>query len=256
MLRSAKDIVGYGIEALDGGIGKVNDLYFDDSHWNVRYVIANTHNWLPGRKVLLSPAAVRMADGTTKTVHVTLKKQQIETCPPIAADEPVSRRQEAEVIKHFGWQGYWPGGAFPRGGTSGAEDISTMAAGQAHAKGVALEEREANGNPHLRSLQEVMGYHIQATDDEFGHLMDMVLDDETWEIRYLVVDTRNWFPGGKKVLISPAWITDVDWVLARIEVSLPKERIKNSPKYDPSQPVNREYEARLYDYYGRPKYWV
>ena len=99
-----------------------------------------------------------------------------------------------------------------------------------------------------------MGYYIKTTDGEVGHVDDLIVDDETWGFRYMVVDTRNWLPG-RKVLISVEWIESVSWLENEVQVDVASEAIKNSPEFDPSQPVNREYEMVLYDYYGRPKYW-
>ena len=80
------------------------------------------------------------------------------------------------------------------------------------------------------------------------------MDDETWSLRYLVVDTRNWLPG-KEVLVAPRWISDISWAGLRVSVDLPRETIKQAPEFDPSQPISREYEARLHEHYGRPAYW-
>ena len=112
----------------------------------------------------------------------------------------------------------------------------------------------AGGDPHLRSVREVSGYHLAATDGELGHVEDFILDDETWSIRYVVIDTRNWLPG-RQVLISPSWVREVDWGLRKVSVDMTKQQVKDSPEYDPKMPINREYEARLYDFYGRTRYW-
>ena len=87
-----------------------------------------------------------------------------------------------------------------------------------------------------------------------GHVHDFIIDDETWEVRYLVIDTSNWWPD-KKVLVSPDWANRVSWAEGEVSVEMPRQKIKNSPEWNPSAPINREYEARLYDYYGRPVYW-
>ena len=108
--------------------------------------------------------------------------------------------------------------------------------------------------PHLRSVDEVIDYRIQALDGEIGHASDFIADDISWIIRYMVIDTRNWLPG-RRVLIAPHWITEVEWARARVHVGMDKENIENSPEYDPSEPINRGYEVQLYDYYGRPVYW-
>ncbi|MBK9166200.1 MAG: PRC-barrel domain-containing protein [Bryobacterales bacterium] len=113
---------------------------------------------------------------------------------------------------------------------------------------------ETHGDPHLRSVREVSGYRIRAADGEIGRVADFIVDTDGWAIRYLVVDTRNWLPG-RKVLVAPRWVQSIDWGDRLVHVRLHREDIKNSPEFDPNEPVNREYEARLYDYYGRPRYW-
>ena len=105
----------------------------------------------------------------------------------------------------------------------------------------------------MRSAAHVTGYHIEAKDGEIGHVEDFIIDDETWEIRYMVVDTRNWL-AGKKVLIAPRWIDRVSWNDSKVYVSLSREAIKNVPEYH-QDTLNREYEGKLYDHYNRPKYW-
>ena len=147
----------------------------------------------------------------------------------------MSRQQETELHLYYGWTPYWQSG---------------MAA-----PALAGKQAETSGDPNLRSSVEVTGYHIQARDGEIGHVEDFLANDEDWVIRYMIVDTRNWLPG-KKVLVSPTWIEEVDWLTRDVHVDLKRETIRHSPEFDPDAPVNREYEMRLYDYYGRPKYWV
>jgi hypothetical protein len=117
----------------------------------------------------------------------------------------------------------------------------------------AVEEQQ--GDPHLQSTREVIDYYIEARDGDIGHVEDFIIDDEAWAIRYLVVNTRNWWPG-KKVLVAPQWISEIRWGDAQVHVDMTREHIKDSPEFDPAAPVNRAYEERLFDYYGRPKYWL
>jgi hypothetical protein len=112
-----------------------------------------------------------------------------------------------------------------------------------------------NGDPHLRSAKEVTGYRIHANDGEIGHVEDFIVDDQTWTLRYMIIDTSNWLPGSRKVLVSPTWIDSVDWLENKVDMDLTVDQIKQGPEYDPSEPINRTHEVRLYDFYGRPKYW-
>jgi hypothetical protein len=244
MLRSLKDLVMYNFAASDGALGPISDFYFDDWEWCVRYIVIDTDKWLPGRKVLISPVSIGQADSAARRLHVKLTRDQIENSPGIETDKPVSRQMEVDLADYYSWPYYW--GARTGGGAAAAaaladKKIDTPESGQ--------------GDSNLRSVKVVTGYHIEAKDGAIGHVEDFILDDEDWTIRYMVVDTRNWLPG-KKVLIAPCLIRSVRWDQSNVHVDLPRDLVEASPEYDPSAPVNREYETRWYDYYGRPKYWT
>ena len=248
MLRDLKEIKDYILLAKDGEIGRCKDFLFDDRYWTVRYMVADTGKWLPGRKVLISPISLEKPDWQTRKFPVDLTKERIENSPPLSADETVSRQYEMNWYDYYGWTAYWSGG-----GVWGPSPLPAQVLRTGEMKHPAEEEIDPSKN-HLRSADEVTGYHIEASDGEIGHVEDFVLDDETWMIRYIVVDTRNILPG-KKVLVSPLWIKSVDWPTNKVIVDHTVDEIKNGPTYDPSTPVNREYEVQLYDYFGRPVYW-
>jgi hypothetical protein len=108
---------------------------------------------------------------------------------------------------------------------------------------------------HLRSTREVTSYHLHALDGEIGHVDDFIIDDDTWAIRYLVVATKNWWPG-KKVLISPRWIESVSWDDRKVVIGLSRETIKAAPEYTDESLLTRDYETGLHRYYDREGYWV
>jgi hypothetical protein len=239
------------VHARDGDIGKVREFLFDDLIWTVRYLVVDTGNWLIDQLVLVSPKSLNQPNWDSQTLPVNLSKEQVENSPPISEDEPVSRQKESELHSYYGWPPYWR--MIP--GMTGPTAVPTVPpVVQEGLEKEGSEEGESDDS-HLRSTREVIGYHIQATDGDIGHVSDFILDDEIWQIRYLVVDTGNWLPG-RRVLISPAWIDDVSWREKSVVVNLSQESIKHSPEYNPAEPVNREYEVRLYDFYGRPKYWI
>lgn len=227
--RSLKDLKGYKVMATDGEVGVVDDFYFDDESWTLRYFVVNTGTWLSKRRVLVSPAAFADSDGGDETITTVLTRNQVEDAPEADLAKPVSRSFEAELHQHFNWPLYWTDPAPLRKGTG--------------------------MDSHLRSVAEVLGYHIHAQDGEFGHVEDMIVEESSWTIRLLAIDTRNWLPG-RKVVVSTPWIKDIRWPDATVVVDLSREAIKKAPKYDPSQPVNRTFEERLVDHYGRPRYWV
>jgi hypothetical protein len=244
--RNVQLFSDYTILAKDGKVGKVDDFLFDDTTWTIRYVVVDTGHWLPGRKVLLSPAAVEQSYWESQQFMVNLTRDQVRKSPDIYVDKPVSLQQQIQLHDYYAWPYYWTAEGFYsiHPPVPPAPDI-----GKSSQQGEAKKR-----DPHLRSTQEVIGYHIQATDDEIGHVEDFLVEDETWAIHYMVVDTRNWLPG-RKVLVSPRWITQVSWVDEKVSVSLTKEAVKESPEYYPTEPVTREYEDRLYEHYKLPKYW-
>jgi len=265
MLRSIRDIVDYTIiDINDEVVGKAHDFYFDDLTWTVRYLVVSTGVWLPGRRVLISPVAVSQPDwGGGVSLPVELKKEQIENSPPIDVDKPISRQQETELADYYNWPHYWKDVTFLDAHAVGMRPEAYLksmehAAAEDRGREAVVEKTiaaEQTGDPHLRSTNEVVNYNIHATDGEIGHVEDFIVDTGQWVIRYLVIDTKNWWPA-KKVLISPLWVDKIEWEGAAVHVDLTREQIKKSPEYNPAAPVNREYETRLYDYYGRPKYWL
>jgi hypothetical protein len=182
-------------------------------------------------------------------VAVALTKEQVKDSPSVDADKPVNRRYEEDYSRYYGYPYYWSGpyrwGATPYPG-------EMVLAGVPVADLVAVTE--TGRDPTLRSARDVMGYYIDATDGDIGHVEDFLLDDREWAIRYMIIDTRNWWPG-RKVLVSPAWISRVSWPDSRVYVDLTKEGVKTAPGYDPDHPLEREYEGRLYQHYGRRNYW-
>jgi hypothetical protein len=246
MLRSLDELLGYTLAAEDGEIGQCKDFLFDDQKWAIRYMVADTATWLPGRHVLISPTSLGEPNWSGKLFPVKLTKEKVKNSPPLETDMPVSREYEKRLFKFYGHPYYWIGhnvwgySAYP---------ASLYGMAREEEKDVKEEQVEEEQPNHLRSAKEVKGYYIHATDDRIGHVEDFIVEDKTWIIRYIVVDTRNWLPGGKKVLVSSDWVTEIRWEEKGLAVDLSRDTIKNSPEYDPNIPVNREYEVRLYDFY-------
>lgn len=253
MLNTAKDLGRYSLRAADGAVGGLDDLYFDDESWTVRYVVVGTGGPLSPRRVLVAPRFVSEVDAATRVLHTELTREQLENGPGIEADLPVAAQQEADYYAYHGTAPYWAGWLGMVPGPAGTTYTNAFPV-EPPARGPAeLDGRP--GDPHLRSAGEIEGYRIRSVDGEIGHLEDFVVDDEAWVIRYVVVDTRNWLPG-KKVLISPRWISDVSWADAEVHADLGSIEIKEAPAWVPGTPIDREYEIRLHSYYGRPPYWI
>lgn len=221
------DLRGDVIVARDGEIGSLSDAYFDDEQWKLRYLVVDTGRWLPGRKVLISPDATRQAQNTD-VLQVELTRGQIEGAPDIDADPPVSRlMQQARQAQYvYPYTGPYLWGAMVAVAPPPASEARHQDPGRREAARQAEERAE---HSHLRSGNEVVGYRIHAADGEFGHVEDFMVDDASWAITGMVVDTRNWLPG-KKVVVPPSAIESIDWDEGTVNVRLRRDELKRAPE--------------------------
>ena len=256
MLIVGSALKGYAIEASDGRIGTVKTLLFDDTTWKTRWLVIDTGNWLPGRLVLVHPSAIGAPDHEQRHLPVRLSKARVEASPDIEQDRPVTMQMQSDLHSYYGWDPYWgpnfygpvgfgiaPGTTFDREGT--------YPGGEAMREPVQVNCDD--GDPHLRDMTALRGYHIHTTDGTIGHVENFVLDDADWVIRYLIVDTRNWWPGAH-VLIAPYAVKDIDWSNREVRLNVRRDQVKSSPKWDPVEIVEGDYERRLHNHYGWPGY--
>lgn len=258
MLRKVNQFNGYSLQATDGELGKVKDAFFDDEKWTIRYLVVETGSWLNSRQVLISPYSVSGVNEEDSTISVRLTQEQVKNSPDIDTHQPISRQMEGDFSRYYGLGNYWIG---PELWGTGAHPITgapNVAGGEPPSSRAEELLQQTSDNPedyHLRSAEDVNGHHIQGTDEEIGHVEDFVFDDETWALRYFIVDTRNWWPGGRKVLIATHWIDRIDWSTSMVYVNLTQDQIRNSPELDPDQPLDRSTEATLHEHYGKRIYW-
>jgi hypothetical protein len=252
MFANSKHLKDLAIHAIDGDIGTIDQLYFDDETWAIRYITVKTGGWLNGQQVLISPFSVTRVDWEEKRVYVALTKTQVENCPNIDTQKPVSRQHEAAYLDYFNYPYYWDGPYMwgPAMYPVGLIDINA-----ATSSGMRSSLLNQSGDLNLHSTEAVTGYDIEASDADIGHVDGFVVDDEAWAIRYIEVATRNWLPG-KKVLVSPSWIEEVSWPDSKVYVGMTAEAIKSAPEYIESKVIDREYENRLFFHYGQPPYWL
>jgi len=246
MLTKAKKIQGFTLRGTDEEVGSVKEFLFDDKFWTVRYLVANTGGWLSGRQVLISPYFLLSVDYDSEIINVGLTKSEIENSPSLDSDKPVSRQYEEDYYVYYRTPMYWTG---PYMGGAHPEIIRDREKWTTE-----KTEQLKSWDPNLRSTREVSGYNIKASDDEIGHVDDFILDDQTWAIRYFIVDTRNWWPG-KKVLVSTRWIDRISWDESKVFVGLSRDAIKQAPEYTEDYMLTRDYESRLHQYYKRKGYW-
>ncbi|MGH4121234.1 PRC-barrel domain-containing protein [Clostridium sp.] len=254
MLNKAKTLKNYKLNSLDGEIGKAKEFYFDDQNWSIRYLMADTGNWLTGRRVLISPNSIVSICKEEEYISINLTKSKIENSPTLDSHKPVSRQFQEKLNGYFDLPMHCVGqqmvgvcppdvGAYPLIETKNNKE-----------KVIESTMSDNEWDPHLRSTHKVSGYDIQAMDGKIGHVDDFIIDEETWEIRYLIIDTQNWLPG-KKIVLSTQWISCLSWDESKVFVNFLCKDIKQSPEYTEESILNRDYEIRLYEHYNRKGYW-
>jgi hypothetical protein len=242
MLRSLKELIGYELLAKDGLMGKTHDFFFSDEDWRTRYLVVDTGPWILGRKVLVSILALGQPVWASETFPVNLTREQVKNSPDVDLAKPVSRKFEERLHQYYNWPMYW--------------GMDTAIPGRpAHIPTHIFVGHEKEDETYLRSAKELFGYQMNAMDGEVGEVMDFIVEDEDWQIQYMVVDASALADSDKQVLVALEWIERIDVARKELFVELDQEAIELSPDFDPNRPINRQYEEVLYDYYGQPKYW-
>jgi sporulation protein YlmC with PRC-barrel domain len=229
MVQSIKQLYGNKLGASDGDIGHVKDFYFDDQSWAVRYLVADTGSWLPGRQVLLSPHSLDRFDQAAKVLRVKLTREQIESSPAIEQHKPVSRQYEEEYYKHYGWPYYWQGDAL--WGMSGFPILEQATTPLPVEQALVTANYGEGDDAHLRSTKAVKGYHLQASDGIIGHVCDFMMDPQSWAIRQLVIKIGHRF-SGKEVEIPVSKVDRISYDESTVYVNLTMETVEQALTHD------------------------
>ena len=261
MLFAASGLENCPVRAKDGDVGAVKDFLFDDRTWTIRFIAVDASDWLPGRRVLIHPSAIAplelppkpalpmMSRGETLELSVNLTRHQIEAGPSLGEDKPVDRDMETLLYDYYGWDPYWGGTHFGHAALPNAE---ARIVGEARAQ-TGPEAPPVDGADRLHGLASFKGYAVHALDGDIGHVENVLADDSNWEIRYLLVATRNWWPG-KVVRLAPYAVKTVDWFGRRIAMNVNREQIKSAPEWDPLAMMDEASEAALHRHFGWPGY--
>jgi hypothetical protein len=231
MQRNIDSLTGYNMVATDGEIGKVIEFFFDDEIWFVRYMILKTGDWLHGRKVLISPDALKKTSWETGVFSVNITKEQVRDSPAIDTDKPVYRSQEIELYAHYDWESEW-GSQFYDGGSMG-ESNPVPIPDREILTAVDKADIRSNDQLHLRSTAIFLKFKIQATDGAVGPLVDLVMDDQSWKILYLVAEIPG-LPGKTKILIAVDHIRKIEWDLAIVFVDITLAAVEGSDLFKES----------------------
>jgi hypothetical protein len=224
-LKRTAEMYGNKLAALDGDIGHLKDFYFDDNIWVIRYAIADTGSWLTGRLILISPYAFAKLDQDERTLHINLRRIQIQDSPSIESHMRVLRQYEADYFRHYGWPVYWVGDAMWGMGSYPALEPAARDE---------IEEQRLyyhRDDKHLQSAREIAGYPVQAPDGEIGHLKGFLVDDRSWAIRELIVETGIWY-SGKEIRISTDKVNWVSYNESTVHVGLTKADIQKAAQHE------------------------
>lgn len=257
MLRKLSSLKGFKVEGKGEELGKIEDFYFDEDYFTLRYLLIDTGSWLKDEKTLISTDALEEIDYQSKKLKVNLNTETLKEGPSLEKNKPISQIMEEKLTEHFNWPVYWiaPTSNISRIAKENKrkEEISSFNNQAEEENDMSDRKKESN----LRSFDEIKGYYLKTDDKEFGHLKDLFVDEENWLIRYLLIDTCNFLPC-KDVLIAPEWIIDISWNQRNIHVNKTKKEIKKAPAYKEEKSelsVNRDYEKNLYDHYNEKGYW-
>lgn len=260
MLFAVSGLENCPVKASDGDVGAVKDFLFDDQTWTIRWIVVDASHWLPGRQVLIHPSAFAplelppkpalpmMSPGDSLELAVNLTKHEIEAGPHLGEDEPVTRDMEALLYDYYAWDPYWGPTHF-----GGAALPNAEAPIVGDAAGREAELPPVDGAERVHSAASFKGYAVHALDGDIGHIENLLADDTKWEIRYLVIATRNWWPG-KVVQLAPYAVKAVDWFGQRVAMNVSREQVRSAPEWDPAALADEASEDALHRHFGWPGY--
>lgn len=242
MKQSIKDLGYYSVETQDKTEGKITDFLFDEKQWVIRYIEADFGSLFQSKKVLIPRAFLDKPDAQAKKFPVNLSNSEIEKCPELDKHLPVSRKYEEELSRHYRINPYW--------------NVAYMGSAIAYypPRPVHIPDKivtEQDVDTILRSFNEVQGYRIQAIEGKIGHINDILVDDDDWQIVYTIVDTSNWIPWSKHVIIPVSYLANINYAKNEVEIKLKTEDIKNAPEYNAKDPISEPFEKGLHDFYSQ-----
>lgn len=251
MLKRLNEINGFSFHTPEGSIGSCKDTLFDDNRWTVRYLDVDTGNWLPGRRVLLSPISLGEPSWETGEIPTQLSKKQIQDSPSLESHLPVSKTWEDSFFNFHGWP-YYGVGMHMWGLTHYPDEDDLKKVHEIQTQPQTLSKRKSN----LRSSKELIGYEVSTQDGHLGSVEDYLFDTRSWTIRYLVVKTTQAFEADE-IIIAPSWVSNIDWTGRQCVLELTQADIKLSPQVagQLNDHLDREFELKLHRHYEKPVYW-
>ncbi len=243
MLLKTTELKEYIIELFDDIRGTIFEMYFNDLYWNIEYLLVTSDNLEKGKIVLISQLAFGSPENKTRMIPISANAGSIKRKEESTVHKNNEVSKSIDPIQFI---------ELPE------KSLSVTSKSEGETKDLIitlLKDKKSLYFPsakHLRSHNEVLGYNIQVKDgDLIGHVDNFIVEGNTWQLKYLLVDTCNWLTAGKKILLSPAWIERINWSGNLVSIDLSRDSILKSPTYDPSKPLDDRLEMQLYKYYSQ-----
>ena len=234
MLFNIHSLLGLSLSATDGEAGKIEEIYFDDRSWEIRYLVVKTGHWLSGRKVLISPLAFDRSPWDGRTFPVNLTKNQILNSPEMDTNRPLSVQDTRSLNEYYRWQQFIDNGFY-----------APMHCDQPDLTEKPSIHCPSADNFHLRSTRETRGFRIHAKDGEIGFVSGFIVENESWEIVYLLVVAKSIF-GDQKILISVQDIRKIKWTESKIYLDISVKAVEQCRTFDGSRIINPETVSTVY----------
>jgi len=207
-------LVGDRIIAEDGAAGTALDFTVNCVNWHISELVTSVGSWWRSYEVRIPRVSLQRPVGATGMLPVSLTKKQIKESPTTGDSGAFQREMKNDLL----------------------------------AVGVPVPELST---PQPIRWNTIVAYRAHVLDGPVGTLRDLILDDENWHIRYLVVELA--LEGtSHQTLVSSDWVSSIHPDKSSVSLNLSIRELIGSPEYDPKVPVNRDIEGKLYDYYGQP----
>jgi len=242
MKRSLKNLTGFSIETLDKVNGIVRDFLFDEEKWIIKYMEAEFGNIYSNKKILIPRHFLKNPNWEHRIFPINLTGETVTKCPVSKNTEIVSREYEEEIKSYYGIEG-----------AKEYEYVqpTTIVFPPRPIKPPAKKANDTYLESSVRSFREVHRYQIHTTDKNLGHVEDMIVDDDDWQIVYLLIDTSNWSPISKKVLVPIDQLKEISYAQKEVKIGWHSENLMNAPEFNPKTGMEDQYEKDLYDFYTK-----
>lgn len=199
MLRSVKNLHFSPVLGLDGIIGDIDRFYFHEKGWSIVYFVVTGKDKFNGKTVLLPVELFQSFDWQSHELYVHVNDEQIALSPEIPDRLPEVKASELQLEKRFGWK----------------SDTLHIGKANRNDSGKKIKSWDASGN--LVSTKTLLGLMLKAEDKRIGVIDDMAVDENTWQIRFLISHPHDHI-APRRLIVYPGWIKHISWVRKKIEL--------------------------------------